>query len=203
MRKINRFLDFSNKIENLRVDLKYATNDNFTRQKVDGYYANHAWGTIELYEKLKEVAKDIKKDNLGILIWDAYRPIKAVKFFEIWSQNPEENDGKKKHYPKYEKKELFELGFIASNSSHCRGSTVDLTFYSVENGKTLDMGTCFDFMDEMSHHSFDGLDDNIKKNRRYLKEKMEKHGFYSYENEWWHYTLVNEPFKAGFDFDII
>lgn len=98
---------------------------------------------------------------------------------------------------------LFPLGYIAARSGHSRGSVVDLTL-TTPDGIPLDMGTCFDRMDELSHHGALEPDSPAAKNRGMLLHIMTEAGFIPYENEWWHYRLENEPYPdTYFDFDIL
>ena len=110
---------------------------------------------------------------------------------------------KKQYYPKVNKRNLFKLGYIASKSGHSRGSTVDLTIVSLPNNKELDMGSPYDFFGIASHVTYNKLKPHQQNNRLLLQKIMNKHGFRSYKNEWWHFTLRNEPFpKTYFDFSV-
>ena len=98
------------------------------------------------------------------------------------------------------KERLFELGYIAAKSGHSRGSTVDLTLIKL-NGSALDMGGEWDYFGEKSHFNFNNLNKTQKNNRKLLREMMKSENFIPYENEWWHFTLKNEPFpNKYFDF---
>jgi D-alanyl-D-alanine dipeptidase len=94
-------------------------------------------------------------------------------------------------------------GYVASKSSHSRGSAIDLTLYRLDTGALLPMGSSFDFMDERSHHTSKGVSGNEAQNRRLLCSIMEYSGFEPYEYEWWHYVLKNEPHPDRyFDFPV-
>jgi D-alanyl-D-alanine dipeptidase len=98
---------------------------------------------------------------------------------------------------------LFRLGYIATKSGHSRGSTIDLTLVYKESGKELDMGSSFDFLDNISAHGTTLITTEQAANREILKKAMQRHGFKSYVKEWWHYTLIKEPYpNQSFDFDI-
>ncbi len=84
-------------------------------------------------------------------VFDAYRPACAVKHFVMWGIEDLDLRMKPYFYPELEKQELFAKGFIASKSSHSRGSTVDLTLLDMTTGKELDMGSPFDLFSEISH----------------------------------------------------
>jgi len=150
---------------------------------------------------LKHVYQAVRQLGLNLLIYDAYRPQDAVQDFMTWSQQPEDGLTKAEFYPAVPKEELFERGFIAERSGHSRGSTVDLTL--TRGGKPLDMGTGFDFMDESSFQNSTSVTPAQQKNRALLRSIMAYGGFAPYENEWWHFRLMNEPFPdTYFNFPI-
>ena len=88
-------------------------------------------------------------------------------------------------------------------SGHSRGSTVDLTLFDMASGKEVDMGGTFDYFGELSHPDYDQLSDEQKENRQLLAQAMISHGFQSLPEEWWHFTLENEPYPdTYFDFPV-
>jgi D-alanyl-D-alanine dipeptidase len=97
-------------------------------------------------------------------------------------------------YPSLEKQELFVKGYIASKSSHSRGSTVDLTLLDMRTGKEVDMGSPFDLFDEKSHPDYTGISQEQYENRMRLQQVMVRNGFEPIDCEWWHFTLRDEPF---------
>ena len=106
-------------------------------------------------------------------------------------------------YPKVDKSKLFDLGYIARKSGHTRGSTIDLTLVDKLSGKELDMGSYFDLFDPISHNNSNLITNKQTENRQLLKQTMANCGFKSYSQEWWHYTLADEPFPdTYFDFEI-
>lgn len=150
---------------------------------------------------LAQVEKEINSFGLGLKIYDAYRPQRAVAHFVRWAQKIEDTRMKKVFYPDVDKKDLFQLGFIAEKSSHSRGSTVDLTLFDLKTGRDLDMGSGFDFFGPISHHVNPYISSGQLQNRITLKSVMVRHRFVPLALEWWHYTLENEPFpKKYFDF---
>ncbi len=192
---INGFVYLDEFVPNCIVDAKYFGADNFVGQRVDGYFVNRAVGTLELASALAMAADSIRSQGLGFLIWDAYRPARAVAHFVRWAQAPEDELTKAKHYPRIDKADMITEGYVSARSSHSRGSAVDLTLYSLESGKPLDMGGDFDFMDISSHHGYSGVSEEALKNRELLKGIMERNGFEAYRNEWWHYRLIDEKYK--------
>ena len=177
----------------------YATEDNFTGAAVDGYQCDRLAGTAELAAALTRAAALAGARGLKLFLWDAYRPQRAVDGFLRWCAAPEDGKTKRKHYPNIEKTDIVPLGYVAARSGHSRGSAVDLTLARMDGG-LLDMGGGFDLMDEISHHGAN-VGAEATRNRLLLKAIMEESGFEAYENEWWHYTLRNEPYPdTYFDF---
>jgi D-alanyl-D-alanine dipeptidase len=190
-------------LHGVRWDAKYATWDNFTGKPVDGYEVNRIVGTYELALALLEAQKQAAALGYGLLLWDGYRPKRAVDCFLRWPEQPEDYRTKERYYPNIERTELVAKGYIASQSSHSRGSAIDLTLYHLDTGELVSMGGSFDFMDERSHHEAKGITSMETQNRRLLRSIMENSGFESYSFEWWHYVLRNEPYpNTYFDFPV-
>ena len=189
-------------IPGVRWEAKYAGSDNFTGCPVDGYRANRVAGTLEMLSGLLEARDAAKEEGLSLLVWDAYRPCRAVADFMRWAAAPEDGKTRAAHYPRLTKNLLFKEGYIAEKSGHSRGSTVDLTLADAQ-GRPLDMGGIFDLMDERSHHGSPDATPGQKENRSRLLHIMQRAGFLPYENEWWHYRLDGEPYpNEYFDFVI-
>ena len=190
-------------IPGLRWDAKYAGCDNFMGRPARGYNANRTVATVEAAAALKGVYAAAQRLNLGLLVFDAYRPARAVADFCEWVAAPEDYSRKAIHYPYVDKKDMLRLGYIAARSGHSRGSTIDLTLTDFE-GQPLDMGTIFDFMDSLSHHGAAGLTELQTRNRELLRRMMLEGGFTDYSEEWWHYRLRDEPYPdTYFDFEIV
>ena len=189
------FIYLSHACPTIVQNIKYATNDNFTGTIVPGYEAPVAILTKEAVEALNQIQQELEAKDLGLLVWDAYRPTKAVDYFLSWEKVPDNQDIKVKYYPDYKKAELFKIGFIApGHSSHSRGSTVDLTIIDKNTNVALDMGTDFDFFGKKSYASSVEISKQAMRNRIFLKNIMEKYGFIGIPQEWWHFTLKTEPF---------
>lgn len=178
----------------VRWDAKYATWDNFTGRPVDGYRLNRIVGTKELGNALQKAQKLAQKQGYGLLLWDGYRPQCAVDCFLHWVSLPENDLMKKRYYPNIKRAEMVAKGYVASQSSHSRGSAVDLTIFSLDTGLLVPMGGDFDLMDVLSHHGASGLTETETNNRKRLRHIMESSGFEAYCNEWWHYVLIDEPY---------
>lgn len=195
------FVFLDEEIPNIRVELRYATKKNFTGKIVEGYYSKKkVIGTKALSKALTKIQEKLHSKGLGLKIYDAYRPQRAVNEFLSWSKNPKDTINKQVYYPQIPKERLFELGYIAAKSGHSRGSTIDLTLIRL-NGDVLDMGGEWDYFGEKSHFNFKNLNKTQKNNRKFLREIMKSENFIPYDNEWWHFTLKNEPFpNQYFDF---
>ncbi|MFD9865234.1 D-Ala-D-Ala dipeptidase VanX [Streptomyces alboflavus] len=190
-------------VPGIRWDAKYATRDNFTGQPVDGYLVNRIVGTKALCAALGRVQEKAASQGFGLLVWDGYRPQRAVDCFLRWSEQPEDGRTKQRHYPNIERSELLDKGYVAAKSGHSRGSSVDLTLYSLATGENACMGGGHDLMDSISHHGTEGIEPIEAENREYLCSIMEGCGFARYDSEWWHYTLESEPYAdVYFDFPI-
>ncbi|MFE0202954.1 D-Ala-D-Ala dipeptidase VanX [Streptomyces sp. NPDC058985] len=187
----------------VRWDAKYATWDNFTGKPVDGYLANRIVGTRALCAALQSAREEAASHGFGLLLWDGYRPQRAVDSFLRWSKQPEDGRTKQRHYPHIGRPDMFENGYVAARSGHSRGSTVDLTLYHLDSGDLADMGGGHDLMDSVSHHGAEGVSRVAADSRRRLRSIMETSGFSSYACEWWHYTLTDEPYPdTYFDFPV-
>lgn len=198
------FVSLGDYCPEMKIQANYGSVENFTGSVVDGYKARKAYLSKSAAVALCEVQKEAKKKGYGLKIFDAYRPVKAVQFFLKWAQLPETNpDLKKLYYPKFTREELFKNGYIAKQSSHSRGATVDLTLFSLKEGRDVDMGSGFDYFDDISHTASKKVTAAQGKNRMILKELMEGKGFVNYAQEWWHFSFKPEPFPGqSFDFDI-
>lgn len=197
------FVSLSKTCPEIIINSNYATIDNFTGTVVNGYKRIEAIFSEVGAKQLCLVQDEAKKIGYKLKIFDAYRPVKAVQFFQDWAHIVEEDLViKEKYYPTLTKRQVFEQGYIAKQSSHSRGSAVDLTLVD-ENGNELDMGTIFDFFHERSHTMNPTISKEQKKNRAILKALMEENGFKNFSQEWWHYSLVSEAFPGQyFDFDV-
>ena len=190
-----------NVIDDAVFDLRYYSPYNFTGHKIRGYKAPVAYMTKEALEALAVAAAELRSQGYRILVWDSYRPQKAVDHFVQWINDP--NDpGNKSFYPTLEKSNLIAGDYIMPKSGHTRGSTIDLTIIK-QDGSFVDMGGTFDLFSEISHPDYKKLTKKQKKNRRILRDAMVKAGFKPLDSEWWHFTLKNEPYPdTYFNFDV-
>ena len=191
-------------VPSIVIEIRYGTNNNFTGRPIPGYESRQAVITIATANALKKVQKELNKLGLGLKIFDAYRPQKAVNYFMKWSDQPSDTIMKNKYYPNLKKNTLFDLGYIASKSGHTRGSTIDVTLLyesGPEKGKEVDMGSEWDLFGVRSGYRYVAISMIQKENRRLLRELMIAHEFLPYDKEWWHFSLKNEPYPdTYFDF---
>lgn len=165
-------------------DLKYATTDNFMHEVLYPPIRT-TWLRKPAAEALEKAAKEFALLNLGVKVFDAYRPYSVTE--KMWEPV----------------KDARYAADPATGSGHNRGISVDLTLVDLRNGKELPMPTGFDNFSDTAHQSFMDLSPEILKNRALLKQVMEKYGFIALTTEWWHfylpnasrYELMNIPFK--------
>lgn len=198
------FVDLSTMCSGIKIQLNYATRSNFTGDIVPGYKARKAYFARGPAERLCLVQQDALKEGLTLKVFDSYRPAKAVASFLHWATLPETNpELKAMYHPKYTRQEILDLGFIAKQSSHSKGSAIDLTLERLSDGVELDMGTPFDYFDSLSHTDSKEVTRAQRRNRLKLKSLMERHGFRNFSKEWWHYSFRPEPYPDQyFDFDV-
>ncbi|WP_342220399.1 M15 family metallopeptidase [Rickettsiella endosymbiont of Miltochrista miniata] len=192
--KPDNFVYVTEIIPNIKQDMRYFGSNNFVGRPITGYKKPVCILSSAAAHALLKVQTELNKQNLGLLVYDCYRPQMAVDDFILWSQNSDEKT-KSLFYPHFDKKELFKRGYIARRSGHTRGSTVDLTIVDLASNQVLDMGTPFDYLDPLSHPDNRDITPEQFKNRMLLRSLMIKHGFMPIRTEWWHFTLKNEPYK--------
>jgi D-alanyl-D-alanine dipeptidase len=207
-------------------DIRYATSHNFVGRPIRGYLAAECILSEPAANALVTAQRKLAGENLSLIVWDCYRPTRAVDDFLQWSKDPTHSEMKTEFYPRTDKEELFALGYLARRSAHSRGSTVDLgivragsSFAPLPNPApplksctspkgerfedgTIDFGTGYDCLDVLANTSNALVGDVALHNRQTLKSHLEGAGFRPYAKEWWHFELVNEPFHDGFDFEV-
>jgi len=182
----------------LRTEVRYFSTDNFVGERITGYLTPDVMMTEPTYAALLQVAEELEVFGIGLKVFDAYRPQQAVDHFVRWAEDLEDTRMKSRYYPRVDKANLFRDGYIAARSGHSRGSTVDLTLIDLGTGEELDMGTRWDFFDLRSWGESEQVNEVQRANRALLRSIMTKHGFSPLREEWWHFTLVGEPFPDTF-----
>jgi D-alanyl-D-alanine dipeptidase len=197
------FVILGDYIPGIIQEIRYHSTYNFIGDRIDGYEEPVALLTKEAARALKSVSNEMMVQGYRLKVYDAYRPARAVKHFVLWGIEDTDIRMKPYFYPDLEKQELFAKGYIAKNSSHSKGSTVDLTLFDMKSGKEVDMGSPFDLFSEVSHPDYKGITDEQYENRMSLQKVMIRNGFKPIDCEWWHFTLENEPYpETYFDFPI-
>jgi D-alanyl-D-alanine dipeptidase len=210
------------------LDVRYFTNHNFVGRRIHGYRAPMCILTRPAAEGLARAQAALVPQGYTLKVYDCYRPQRAVNDFVRWARRLRDQRMKREFYPRVDKTRLFADGYIAERSGHSRGSTMDLTLVELPArsqprwrrgtfglvpcfapyrerfpDNTIDMGTGYDCFDTLAHTLDPRIQGVQRQNRLLLKSAMEAAGFTNYENEWWHYTLADEPFPdTFFDFPV-
>ena len=171
------WVDLTAVIPSLALDIRYHTVDNFTGAPLPGYAVPGAWLQQAPAEALAAVQADLAPTGLGLLVYDAYRPLRGTLGMVAWAKRTDQVH-------------LLDDGYIARRSGHNKGNTVDLTLVDLATGRAIDMGTPWDTLDERSHTrnaTGPALDNRMK-----LVAAMRAHGWRNYSKEWWHFTFAME-----------
>ena len=208
-------------------DIRYATRDNFTGNPLPGYGAPECVLRREAAEALKQVQADLARQNLGLKVYDCYRPIRASRAMVAWAHDGVDDAATRRFYPALHKRSLFALGFIAARSRHSTGTAIDLTLvrspaapvrrfdptisYGPCTGpldqrapdNSVDMGTSFDCFDTRSYGANMSIAPEQRQWRLLLQSAMRRHGFANYFREWWHYSFYGAPEPRAYDFSIV
>lgn len=162
-------IDLAKFIPGIELDIRYATENNFTKEKI--YAMSKAYARKPVAEALKNAQAEFAKQGVGIKIFDAYRPYSAtVKFYEVYKDTT----------------------YVASpyrGSRHNRGCAIDMTLVDLKTGKELVMPTEFDSFKREAWPSTPVSDPTVKKNRELIISIMSKHGFKVNSSEWWHFDF--------------
>ena len=188
------FVLLSDFVPHIIQEIRYHSTYNFVGERIDGYEEPVALLTIEAARALKAVSNELFVQGYRLKVFDAYRPVSAVKQFILWGIEDTDIRMKPYFYPDLEKQELFAKGYIAKQSSHSRGSAIDLTLLDMKTGKEVDMGSPFDLFSEVSHPDYRGVTQEQYENRMLLQHVMVRNGFLPLDCEWWHFVLKDEPY---------
>ena len=202
----SQFVTITDVVPDVILEIRYYGTYNFVGARIDGYLQPTALLTRQAADSLRAVSDELTKQGYRLKIYDAYRPQQGVDHFVRWGKDLNDSLMKTYFYPNETKDSLFIKDYIATHSSHSRGSTVDLTLFDMRTEKEVDMGGTFDWFGRESHpdcggnpttgkwRSNDTLTAQQFANRMILRKAMLRHGFKPYDCEWWHFTLKNEPY---------
>jgi D-alanyl-D-alanine dipeptidase len=207
----------------IETSVRYATPENFTGRPVPGYRAPVALLSEPAARALSGVAAKLEADGFRLVVYDAYRPVTAVRAFVAWAKRPSGPKEKRRYFPTIDKVRILPLGYVAERSRHSAASTVDVTLLAkgrnlrpiVERPRrladgatvswlddgTVDMGTSWDFFGPASGWDSALVSAEARRRRRLLRERMVAGGFEPFDDEWWHFSLRDEPFR-GQAFDV-
>ena len=198
------FVLVSEAVPDVILEIRYHSTFNFVGERVDGYDEPVAILTCEAAAALKKASDAAMALGYRFKVYDAFRPQRAVDHFVRWAKDLDAQEMKPYFYPEVDKTRLFDEGYIARRSGHSRGSTVDVTLVDMMTGTDIDMGGAFDYFGARSHPGCtQGLTEKQIANRILLQKLMMDAGFRPLDSEWWHFTLVDEPYPdTYFDFPL-
>ncbi|MFJ6727011.1 M15 family metallopeptidase [Streptomyces sp. NPDC091281] len=211
----------------VRQEIRYATPHTFLGTRVDGYLRPVCLLTRPAAKALRTAQRRLLRHGYTLKVYDCYRPQRAVDQFVRWAEDPDDQTMKGEFYPWGDKSRLFADGYIARRSGHSRGSTLDVTLVRLPARPTrpyvpgepltpctapraerfpdnsVDMGTGYDCFDLLSHTLDPRVQGAARAHRLLLKRTLEHVGFVNLAQEWWHYTLADEPHPdTYFDFPV-
>lgn len=165
----NELVEIKKVIPNIKLDIRYATKNNFMRQVM--YKQARAFARKPVVESIKKVQAELNKKGLGLKIFDGYRPFKiTVEFY----------------------KKASDKNFVANpakGSKHNRGCALDLTIINLKTGKEVEMATPYDSFSKAAAANYEPVSEVVRKNREYLISVMKKNKLNVLDNEWWHYDF--------------
>jgi len=193
-----QFVDLEKAVPGLQCDARYAGNNNFTGKPLPGYERSICMGSEELAQGLILAQRHVEQYGFALIVYDAYRPQRAVNHLVRWAKDALDVLEKQNYYPDVPKTKLIPEGYIAPRSGHSRGGTVDLSIIDVNTGEILDMGTPYDFFSPQSGLAAKNLSISHRANRAFLSAAMQAAGFLPYDVEWWHFRLADEPWPTTY-----
>jgi zinc D-Ala-D-Ala dipeptidase len=204
----------------IRQDIKYASAENFVGRKLPGYESAECVLQRPVAEALKKAQAALAPEGLSMIVYDCYRPARAVRAMARWAADG--GEATKSFYPRVAKSQLFAQGYIARTSGHSAGTVVDIGLVKLvpagtsapkersgpctetpgeDEGSGVDMGTSFDCFDVKSHTFTPAITKEQRQRRSTLIGVMQRHGFQNYAREWWHFSYGGGR-KAQYDFPI-
>lgn len=198
------FVVLAEVVPDIIQEIRYYTTYNFVGRHIPGYDEPVALMTRRAADSLRRVSDDVVARGYRLKVFDAYRPMTAVRYFVQWGRQLDDTLMKRYFYPQVNKADVFQLGYLSSRSAHARGATIDLTLFDMQTEREVDMGGTYDFFGQVSHPNYtQGLTREQIGHRQLLRDAMIRHGFKPCSTEWWHYSLRNEPCpNQYFDFPV-
>ena len=199
----SQFVVLTDVVPDVILEIRYYSTYNFIGRRIPGYDEPIAMLTRQAADSLKKVSDDLVKQGYRLKIFDGYRPQKAVDYFMAWAKDVNDTIMKPYFYPELDKSVLVPQEYVAEKSGHTRGSTIDLTLFDMKLEKEVDMGCTYDYFGLASHPdvqpgqevgAYKPINRQQYANRMILRNAMLAHGFKPYDCEWWHFTLLDEPF---------
>ncbi len=175
------FVLIADYIPTAKLEIAYATENNFTGQKIYTFSETYLrYGTVK---KLLQASQELEKSGMGLIVWDAFRPISAQA--KLWEIRPNAR---------------YVSNPVTGRRTHSRGNTVDVTLYDLTTGEKLPVPTEYDNFTKLADRDYSDCDEMAAANALLLEQIMEQCGFTPYEEEWWHFTdTVDYPVDEQFD----
>ena len=204
------------------IEMRYFTPHDFMGRRVPGYHENVCLLTRPAAEALEQAQAAVRAEGYTLKVYDCYRPQRSVDSFVAWAKDLKDRRMKAEFYPRVRKQVLFKEGYIAAQSGHSRGSTMDLTLVKLParrqeryhrgdrlrdcalparrrfRDNSINMGTGYDCFDPLAHPFNARIRGKQRRNRLALREPMIRAGFKGLATEWWHFTLRDEPYPDTF-----
>ena len=207
-------------------DIRYAGFDNFVGRPIAGYEAAECILKREVAAALAHVQAELRQSRLGLKVYDCYRPERSVRAMVQWTRDGRPDAVDKRFFPRFDKRALFALGYLAASSRHSAGTAVDVTLIEPSRGaaaafdrnarygpctapaaqrspdNSVDMGTGYDCLDVNSHTASAAVGVEQQRWRTLLVTVMRRHGFRNYYREWWHFSYAVAGPSLHYDFPI-
>ena len=171
--------------DTIKLDIRYATENNFMGRKV--YPEARAFMQKPAAKALLRVHKKLKKQGLGLVIYDGYRPWTITKLF--WDTVAPESR-------KF-------VADPAKGSKHNRGCAVDLGIYDLKTGLAVPMPSAYDEFTDRASPNYTGGTEEERRNRDLLRSLMEGEGFIVNADEWWHFDYKDWEKYAIYDISFV
>lgn len=183
---LEKLTDIQSVDSTIRVELKYATSDNFMGKRlyfdIDKLYLQP--DVAQRLAKCQQALKALHPDY-SLLVYDGVRPLSVQQdMWDALDSIPEAQRGKFVSNP-------------ANGSVHNYGAAIDLTICDA-NGVPLDMGAGYDDIREIAYPKLEAqflqsgeLTQQHLENRKLLRKVMASQQFRNIPTEWWHFNACS------------